>query len=798
MANGWWSNSVLMAALWLSISAPTRCQSYVVEWVRTQPAEAGLNSRGLSIAATSDGQIVVAGSIDDANGEPDYLARQYNGPGETAWTTRYASARQKNNFLADITLDPFGNILLTGNSDTVKLDRFGERVWSAPINGRSIAANARHACVATLSSSGYSIAQVGNEVPAPMDLILDCDPGQDADDMSDLAIINNLMTRGEVNILAMMGAHKGPWIPVNIDVMNRYYGHPDIPVAVAQEGPWIPEGYGWYMEQRYGTRVDFSLPQTNSVNLYRSILASRPDRSVTILFSGQIRNLLSLWHSTPDAASPLYGPALLAKKVRQLVLVAGVFPDSGAGGEWNLAADAEAAQVINDLTDAVSVTYIGIEEGNPIEIPAKGVGVMDEQNPVRYAHELFGAPTRPSWTGLGLLLAARGLSWNGTTYFTTVTGRAFVRPNGSNGFVPDENANQRYIRKTQADSRYIEILDDLLLTPPPQEPQPAAIDKTGHVIWSRPFSGDVRDVVDFLAVNSLGEVFAGGVQGGGYAPGAGRFGLVKYGEAGSVRWSAGTTNILQPHRSQINLCAMTVADDGIWLFGQYGESPALFKFSTDGAQLWNYNFTAGTTAGKMVVDQNGSVCVANTSPRAIVVTRIDSNGVLVGEATYQSDPQREFHLEAAAQDSSGAVYLAGGLSGGGNSEIFLLRFNQDLSQSALTTYPCKYAGDARATAMALQGSGDVYLTGYQPTGDGGSELFLLKLTAGFKMEKLETGALRFTYHVGPNEQLSLEGTRDFSEWEHVATARADGRGLVQIEDTNAMTLPARFYRTKKD
>jgi hypothetical protein len=301
-----------------------------------------------------------------------------------------------------------------------------------------------------------------------------------------------------------------------------------------------------------------------------------------------------------------------------------------------------------------------------------------------------------------------------------------------------------------------------------------------------------------VRVNSLGEVFVAGIQSSGYDPGAVRFTLAKYGEAGSLRWKSATTNSFQPPRSTTKLCAMTVANDGVWIFGQYGERPALFKFSIDGAQLWKYNFTTGTTAAKMIIDGNGSACVANTAPGSITVTRIGNDGALLREATYQRDPQDQIYLESVAQDTSGAVCFAGGFSNAERFEVFLLRFNQDLSQNALTTYPAKYAGDARAMAMAVQGSGDVYLTGYMPASDGAAELFLLKFSPAFKMEKLESGPLRLTYHIGPNEQLSLEATRDFSQWEHVTTARADTRGLVQFEDTNAIALPARFYRTKKE
>src|ERR1043165_8675734 len=136
-----WHRSLVVAVVLLLFSIPARSQQYIVDWIRTQPADLELYSRGTSILATRDGGILTAGSIKDADGEPDYLVLKYDAAGESIWTARYASSRQKNNFLRDVTLDPFGNILLTGNADTVKLDSFGNRIWSASVSGRSIAAN---------------------------------------------------------------------------------------------------------------------------------------------------------------------------------------------------------------------------------------------------------------------------------------------------------------------------------------------------------------------------------------------------------------------------------------------------------------------------------------------------------------------------------------------------------------------------------------------------------------------------------------------------------------------------------
>src|SRR4051812_37724046 len=182
-------SSLLM--LWGFVSLFTQhcpAQQFVPDWIKTFPAGLGVNSRGTSIATAPDGNILICGSIDDEYGEPDYLVIKYNAAGDALWKTTHASATRKNNALADIALDALGNILLTGSSDTVKLDAFGNRIWSAPFSGRSVAVNSRYAYVTALTPPGYATVQLGNDVSAPLDVILDCDPGGDADDMSDLAI----------------------------------------------------------------------------------------------------------------------------------------------------------------------------------------------------------------------------------------------------------------------------------------------------------------------------------------------------------------------------------------------------------------------------------------------------------------------------------------------------------------------------------------------------------------------------------------------------------------------------------
>jgi hypothetical protein len=83
-----------------------------------------------------------------------------------------------------------------------------------------------------------------------------------------------------------------------------------------------------------------------------------------------------------------------------------------------------------------------------------------------------------------------------------------------------------------------------------------------------------------------------------------------------------------------------------------------------------------------------------------------------------------------------------------------------------------------------------------PTADLGSQMFLLKYTPSFKMQKLESGAIRLQYRIAPNRLLSVEATQDLSQWELIGSVQADGRGVAEFEDTNAVNHTLRFYRTQ--
>ena len=113
--------------------------------------------------------------------------------------------------------------------------------------------------------------------------------------------------------------------PEFTDIMNRWYGYPDIPIGIIHNGVECEHDASNYakcvslMENENGEpkfqrslNDHAALPEAH--RLYRELLAQQPDRTVTIVSVGFSTNLARLLETPPDDFSPLTGKELVAKK----------------------------------------------------------------------------------------------------------------------------------------------------------------------------------------------------------------------------------------------------------------------------------------------------------------------------------------------------------------------------------------------------------------------------------------------------------------------------------------------------
>ena len=180
------------------------------------------------------------------------------------------------------------------------------------------------------------------EPTAPLSVIMETDIGNDIDDALAMDMLYKYIDAGKINLLAVNINKEGIYPPEYVDILNTWYGYPDIPIGVVHDGAKCdnPNNYTEAVDTmtsdgkpafaRSLTGKYESLP--DAVQLYRKILSRQPDASVTIVSVGFSTNLVRLMDSQPDSLSPLSGMELISKKVRLLVTMAGDFtrPDAKA------------------------------------------------------------------------------------------------------------------------------------------------------------------------------------------------------------------------------------------------------------------------------------------------------------------------------------------------------------------------------------------------------------------------------------------------------------------------------------
>jgi inosine-uridine nucleoside N-ribohydrolase len=297
----------------------------------------------------------------------------------------------------------------------------------------------------------------------PVPVIFDTDFGPDVDDVGALAILHVMADQGEAEILGVMISTSGDSdSPRAVDVVNTYYGRPDIPIGLAE--PSAPSFPSKYVEQLGASFESEEVPNPTATSLYRQLLAEQPDRSVTIVSVGFKSNLDDLLLSQPDDFSPLNGADLVARKVKLWVAMAGQFPNSEqnpVGAEFNLVRDLRAS-IITMSVWPTPVVFSGFEVGSAIWTGSALQTSVPEDNPVREAYRLYnGGTDKESWDLTAVWYAVRGSGG----FFETCPGRIDVKADGSNEWDPDASGHA-YLRMTVDADLIANALDALLVTPP--------------------------------------------------------------------------------------------------------------------------------------------------------------------------------------------------------------------------------------------------------------------------------------------------------------------------------------------
>ncbi len=247
----------------------------------------------------------------------------------------------------------------------------------------------------------------------PIKLIFDTDMGNDTDDALALAMIHSLERRGACELLAITSTKDHSKSAAYLDAFNHFYGRPDIPIGVVRNGVTPEQGKFLGLADQFPHDLKSGKDAPDAVELLRKALAAQPDGSVTIAQVGFFTNLARLLDSKPDSHSDLPGKELVAKKVRELVVMAGAFQTVRYGNrykEYNVIKDIPAARALTAAWPTPMI-WSGFEIGIAATYPWQSIDedFATPENHILKESYIVYAPSiphdRPTWDLTAVLQA---------------------------------------------------------------------------------------------------------------------------------------------------------------------------------------------------------------------------------------------------------------------------------------------------------------------------------------------------------------------------------------------------------
>lgn len=290
--------------------------------------------------------------------------------------------------------------------------------------------------------------------------------GPDYDDVGALTLLHAFADSGKAEILATMASNNYALVAPSLEVINTYYLRPTIPVGVQKtHGVNIGCRQHWTdsIVARFPHTLDSNSQAQDALQLYRKILASQPDSSVVIVTVGFLTNLNDLLRSSPDSFSPLNGEALILKKVKRLVAMAGKFPE---GWEFNVKQDFESSKYVFDHWPT-RIILSGFEIGEKI-LTGKKLISSTVKSPAKMAFSIAMSISeedkngRMSWDETAVLVAVEGPSFA----FGEVSGKMIVEPSGYNRWNKDDLGKHTYLTFRKSPEELSELIERYIMHEP--------------------------------------------------------------------------------------------------------------------------------------------------------------------------------------------------------------------------------------------------------------------------------------------------------------------------------------------
>ncbi len=295
-----------------------------------------------------------------------------------------------------------------------------------------------------------------------------------------------------------------------------------------------------------------------------------------------------------------------------------------------------------------------------------------------------------------------------------------------NGIAVDSSGNVYVTGSTASQGAGV---DDVIIT---------KYNTSGTIQWQRSLGGATGDYGYGIAVDSSGNVYIAGHTA---SQGAGGNDVLiaKYDTSGAIQWQRS----LGKGTGDTGYGIAVDASGNVYVTGYTDPSTAgnydvlIAKYNTSGTIQWQRrlgNSTSTEFGRGIAVDSSGNVYVTGDvistdgTNREALITKYNTSGTIqwqrsLGGATGD-------YGYGIAVDSSGNVYIAGytASQGAGGNDVLIAKYNT--SGTIQWQRSLGGSGTDRGQAIAVDSSGNVYVTGYTASqGAGGNDVLITKLPA---------------------------------------------------------------------
>ncbi|MGQ9620365.1 MAG: nucleoside hydrolase [Bacteroidales bacterium] len=298
----------------------------------------------------------------------------------------------------------------------------------------------------------------------PVKIIFDTDLGPDYDDVGALTFLYAMADSGKAVLLATISSNKHPLVAPCINIINTYFGRPEMSIgAPKSEGVSHTAWQHWpdSLVAKYPHTVKSTSEVPDAITIYRKILNSQPDSSVTIVTVGFLTNIANLLKSQPDSLSPLDGRELVAKKVKRLISMAGKFPE---GKEFNVFMDSTASEyVFNEWPG--EIIFTGFEIGSKIFTGLRLVNSDIRNSPVKDVYRISMPLSnedkngRMSWDQTAVLIAVYGTR----DFFDIRKGNIIINPDGSNSWEDNSEGIHKHVIQKMPVHEITKFIEDRMM-----------------------------------------------------------------------------------------------------------------------------------------------------------------------------------------------------------------------------------------------------------------------------------------------------------------------------------------------